>query len=206
MLKEMIEQAEVETGAAGIEQLEYVIDAVATVSEIGDVVLEAIELTEMFGPWQAAGIAVGTVGVLAQYVGVWLQLGGAHAEAQAEIAKDHLKRGFSYGVVLGGNGAGQHYVYDHFWLQVPPNLPFYPEFSERAQNLQNAGLVAGYSEGKRLSPEEMRAFMRDIRSRMSEADQSYFDYESVPWKDWRADKKKEFYTTAAAVFRRDHLE
>ena len=109
-------------------------------------------------------------------------------------------------MVLGANGAGPHYTYDNFWLQVAPNLPFYPEFAERAQNLQNAGLVVGYSEGKKLSGDEMQEFYRDIRARMDGADQAYYDFTSTPFKEWSAEKKRDFYIASAAIFRRDHLE
>src|SRR5436190_1641765 len=101
MLKEMIEQAEADSDQ--IEKLEFKVDVAAFVAEIGDLAAEAITLAGISGPWQAAGIAVGTAGVLAEYVGVWLQMGGAYAEAGAEIARDHLKRGFSYVAALGGN-------------------------------------------------------------------------------------------------------
>jgi hypothetical protein len=206
MLKEMIEQADVEAGASGLRKATYVADGVGMATSVGELVLEAIELTSRAGPWQAAGIAVGTAGVLAQYVGVWLTIGGAHADAMAEIARDHLKRGLSYGAVLGANGAKPSYVYENFWLQSRPSLPVYREFEERAQNLQNAGLATGYSEGKRLSPDKMKLFFEDIRSRMSGTDQAYYDYTATPWKDWSAQRKKDFYIAAAAIFRRDHLE
>ncbi|WP_029586546.1 hypothetical protein [Bradyrhizobium sp. URHD0069] len=206
MLKEMIEQADVETGGSGLRKLNYVADGVGMATSIGELVTEAVYLASRSGAWSAAGIAVGTVGVLAQYVGVWLTIGGAHADAMSAIAKDHLARGISYGVVLGANGAKPNYAYDNFWLQAPPILPFYREFEKKAQNLQNSGLVVGYSEGKQLSPDEMRTFFDDIMARMSEVDQEIYDYKSTPWKEWSADKKRDFYSTAAAIFRRDHLE
>ncbi|MEY9524067.1 hypothetical protein ABIF70_005208 [Bradyrhizobium japonicum] len=206
MLKEMMEHADVEMGASGLRKATYLADGVGMATNVGELVLEAIELTSKSGAWQAAGIAVGTAGVLAQYVGVWLTIGGAHADAMAEIARDYLARGISYGIVLGANGAKPNYVYENFWLHSRPNLPVYREFEARAQNLQNAGLVTGYSEGKRLSQDEMQLFFEDIRSRMSGTDQAYYDYTAIPWKEWSAQKKKDFYTEAAAIFRRDHLE
>lgn len=130
MLKEMIEQADAYTGASGLKQLNYAVDGVGMATSIGKLGLEAIELGSRAGPWQAAGIAVGTVGVLAQYVGVWLTIGGAHADAMAAIAKDHVARGISYGVVLGANGAKPNYAYENFWLNSLPSLPFYREFEK----------------------------------------------------------------------------
>jgi hypothetical protein len=206
MLREAIEQSDAVTGASGLKRLGYVVDGVGMVTSVGELVADAISIATRSGAWSNASFAFGVGGVLAQYVGNWLQLAGAHAQAMSDILKGQLKQGLAYGVVLGANGAKPNYVYDNFWRHTRPSLPFYPELEERALNVRNASLVGGYSDGKRLAPEQMRSFFEDIRERMSVTDQAYYDYETTPWSEWSAKKKLDFYSESAAIFQRDHLK
>jgi hypothetical protein len=92
-----------------------------------------------------------------------------------------------------------------FWLNTRPSYPVYREYEEAAQNLQNAALVSGYNQGKRVRVGEKRRFFSDLRARMGDADRQYYDYTTIPWREWSNEKKNDFYSLCAALFRRDHL-
>jgi hypothetical protein len=52
------------------------------------------------------------------------------ADALAAIAKDHIGRGVSCGVVLGVNDVSPNYAHGHFWLDVKPMITVYPSAAQ----------------------------------------------------------------------------
>ncbi len=207
-LGESIQATSEESAAHGLQIIEYAMDAVGMSTTIGELTAEAIEIAQLAkgastaGAFKA-GLAFGTAGVLAQAVANWIQLGGAHADAMAAIARDHLLRGFSYGAVLGVNDAKPNYVHREYWRHSAPAIPHYPQIQQRIQDIQNGGLITGYHQGQTVMGENKGRFFSDLHARMTATDRGIY---SGRWADWDAPKKKEYYLLCAALFRKHHLE
>jgi len=147
--------------------------------------------------------ALEPLGPLATYVSFWIELAGAWAEAKGRILKDNAARGMSAGAVLGANDADPSYVASEFWQQVKGRYPAYRELEVAARNLHNAGLVAGYAQGKALSLTQKKRFFHYLHGKMSEGDRSY--YFDVDFTDWGPRMRKGYYLVCGALFRKDHL-
>jgi hypothetical protein len=147
--------------------------------------------------------ALEPLGPLATYVSFWIELAGAWAEAKGRILKDNAARGMSVGVVLGANDETPPYVASNFWQQTKARYPAYREVELAARNLHNAGLVAGYAQGKALSLTQRKRFIHCLHGKMTEGDRSY--YFDVDSKDWGSRMRKGYYLVCAALFRKDHL-
>jgi len=146
--------------------------------------------------------AANVLGVLASYVGVWMSIAGAWAQAKADILTDHAKRGASLGAVLGANDAGPHYA-AQFWMWSQPSYPAYREAEGAAKNIHNISLVAGYAEGKTLSLNQKGVLFRFLQGNMGVVDRSYY---TGDWKTWSDGKKKEYYYQCAAEFNKGVLK
>ena len=143
--------------------------------------------------------AANVFGVLTTYVGVWMSLAGAWAQAKADILKDNAMSGASLGAVLGANDALPHYIASqNFWMRSPPSYPAFREAENAAKNIHNIAFVAGYAEGKSLTLNQKGNLFRFLQGRMSVVDRAYY---SGQWKDWSLGKKRDYYFQCAANFR-----
>jgi hypothetical protein len=129
----------------------------------------------------------------------FLMLGAGYQEAAEKIATNWAASGYSRGVVLGANRRPAAQVKKYYGnLYFPPNVAF-----ERGRGIaranHHAGLVAGYLSGRILKPNQHVIFWRDLGRRMG--DQSW----RGPRERWTSQQTQDWYTEAAAVFRRDHL-
>jgi hypothetical protein len=149
--------------------------------------------------------AANALGVLTTYVGVWMSLAGAWAQAKADILTDNAKSGASLGAVLGANDAGPHYIASqNFWMRSRPSYPAYREAENAAKNIHNIAFVAGYAEGKSLKPNQKGNLFKFLHARMTIVDQAY--YTSGPWNEWSAGKRRDYYFQCAANFRNGVLK
>jgi len=173
----------------------------AEVAEETEAVSTAVKGAERFM------FALEALGPLVSYVGFWMDLAGAWAEAKARILKDNLLRGLSYGVVLGANDAGASYVRNNFWQWGKLSYPAYREVEEAAKNLHNIALCSGYGQAKALTKNQKGRVFADILRRMSDATRSFYfpSGDMGDWKDWGLSLKKSYYGECAAIFRREHL-
>jgi len=169
----------------------------------------AARVVTLPSPASASAMSVGrylflgnAIGVLGAYVGVWMTLGGAWAQAKADILTDQAMTGVSRGVVLGANDAAPSYVSRTFWVHAKPAYPAYREMEAAAKNMHNIALVAGYAQGKSLSRNQKGNMFRFLHARMTTGSRSTY---SGDWNTWNGGTKKSYYIDCAALFRRDLL-
>jgi hypothetical protein len=144
-----------------------------------------------------AGLAIASP--ILGLVVVFLGLGVPYLKAAEEIAAQWSATGFSRGVVMGADGRRAKWVKDFFGNDYfPPNHAF-PKGRSIAIANYRVGLLVGYVNGRVLSQNQRTIFWRDLGHRLG--DQSYrgatSQWSRREWIDW--------YITAAAIFRRDHL-
>jgi len=144
-----------------------------------------------------AGLAIG--GPLLALAGSFLALGAGYAEAAEKIAANWAATGFSRGVVMGADKRRASVVKDYFGnLYFPPN-PRFPRGRDVAIANYRMGLLVGYVQSRLLSQNQRVIFWRDLGHRMG--DQSH----RGPQKQWQRREWVDWYTEAAAAFRRHHL-
>ena len=144
-----------------------------------------------------AGLAI--AGPLLALVGGFLALGAPLAEAAEKIAANWSATGFSRGVVMGANRRKASLLRDYFGnLYFPPNYTF-PHGRNIAIANYKVGLLVGYVQGRLLTKNRHAIFWRDLGHHMG--DQSF----RGPQNQWRRREWVDWYTDAAAVFRREHL-
>lgn len=167
------------------------------------VVLNAEEavlgLAEMFTEAELI-VALGTLfPIVSAVVGQWFSLGAGYAAARAEIAKENMASGFSRGVVMGVDGRKPALLQEYFWKQAPDPNVVDPDAGKIAQKAYNQGLIAGFMQGRELSPAQRKWLWQDIGRRVG--DQSSrgesSGWNKSAWIDW--------YILAAAKFRIAHL-
>jgi hypothetical protein len=125
-------------------------------------------------------------------------LGVGYQEAWEEIADKSSASGYARGVVMGADRRSSRLVREYFG-----NFSFSNPVDEHASKVEKAshdvGLIVGHLHGRVLRQNQCTIFWHDLGRRMG--DQSYrgptSQWSSKDWRDW--------YTDAAAVFRRDHL-
>lgn len=151
----------------------------------------------------ALALPLEVVGPIAGMAAVYIALGNAHADAINSNISHQMYSGFSRGVVLGADHRSVPYLKEHWvkWSPVPNAV--YPEYGRKFQQAYNMALMAGYAQGKALTDEERTAFFKDLIARLPENPTITYGENSKEWSDrsWR-----DYYTEAAAVFRRDHLK
>ena len=100
---------------------------------------------------------------------------------------------------MGADKRRANMVKDYFGNDYFPPNPMFPRGRSIAIANYRLGLLAGYVQGRLLSPNQRAIFWRDLGHRMG--DQSYRG-SPTQWtrRDWI-----DSYVSAAAVFRRDHL-
>jgi hypothetical protein len=151
------------------------------------------------------GLGLEVVGPLAAEAAVLLAIGNAHAEAINSVINDEIRRGFSYGVVLGADDRKPDYVKSNFvkWGPVPNVV--YPEYGKKFQNAHNRALAAGYAQGKTLLAKkgQRAAFFEDLYAHMSTHPSIAYGEDQDAWSErsWR-----DYYIDCAATFRRHHLK
>ncbi|SIS00829.1 hypothetical protein [Micromonospora avicenniae] len=99
---------------------------------------------------------------------------------------------------MGADGRSARLVREYYGSPVFRNS-FFPAGAKVAKANHHAGLVAGYLHGRVLTKNQRAIFWRDLGSRMG--DQSH----RGPASQWRSRDWNDWYTYAAARFRRDHL-
>lgn len=179
----------------------FIID-VAEAVEIGLTILETAGVVHLAG---TLGLTATVALPIAGYVGIFVLLGNAHADAQNKLIKDEVLSGFSRGVILGANGAKPSYVRKHFVKWSPVHNSVYPEIGKKLQNEYNRALVAGYVQGKALSQNQIGILFRDLHSRMSDGTRNYYYGGGGQWSNWGERTKREYYIDIAAIFKGYHL-
>jgi hypothetical protein len=144
-----------------------------------------------------AGLAI--AGPILGLVATGLALGAPYYEAGEKIASNWSATGFSRGVVIGADKRRAHLVKDYFGNDYFPPNPAFPRGRSIAIGNYKMGLLVGYVNGRALSENQRAIFWRDLGHRMG--DQSY----RGPNSRWGRREWIDWYVTAAAVFRRDHL-
>jgi hypothetical protein len=127
----------------------------------------------------------------------FLALGAPYQGAAEKIAKSSSASGYSRGVVMGADERSSRLVREYFG-----NLRFRYNFAagdKVAKANHDTGLVAGYLDGRLLTQNQRAIFWRDLGHRAG--DQSY----RGPRSQWNSRDWVTWYTSIAAVFRRDHL-
>lgn len=151
-------------------------------------------------PYAAAttisGLAV--LGPVLAVVAVGLGLGAPYYEAGEKIAEDWSARGFSRGVVMGADERKAALLNDYFGNDRVEDYPFEHGHTIAVGNYK-MGLMVGFAHGRLLSPFQRDIFWRDIGNRMG-----YQSYRGPNGK-WSRSEWRDWYTTIAIIFRRDHL-
>lgn len=151
----------------------------------------------------AAAVEVGNI--LLTYVGMWLDLAGAHAAAMAAITKDSILRGLSHGVVLGADDKSTTYVAHNFWQNGKQHFPFYPHLDAGARNLHNIALVSGYGQGKRLSKTQKGRLYADLLGNMGPGSKNLYFGGPGGFGNLGHQTRRDYYIECAALFRKLHL-
>ena len=171
--------------------------------DVFPVVLSAEEavlgIAEMFTESELI-VALGeTFPIVSAVIGQWFSLGAGYAAGRAAVAKDNMASGFSRGVVMGADGRKPALLQDYFWKFAPDPNPFDEEAGRIGQTTYNQGLVAGFMQGRELNKAQRTWLWTDLGHRIGDeswrGEQSTWDRDA--WVDW--------YITAAAGLRKDHL-
>ena len=132
-------------------------------------------------------------------IGALKNIPGGYLAAGAKIAADEAANGFSHGVLAGALERSTAEVRDMFGNRSFARNKHLP--SGRAIAIANyqAGLLAGYAQGRALSKNQRDIFWHDLSARAG--DQTYRGHSSrwtrKQWSDW--------YMDIGGVFRRYHL-
>ena len=100
---------------------------------------------------------------------------------------------------MGANQRRASLLRDYFGNDYFPPNPQFPRGRSIAIANYRMGLLVGYVNGRALTQNQMAIFFKDLGRRMG--DQSY----RGPQNQWTRKGRIDWYVTAAAVFRRDHL-
>jgi hypothetical protein len=195
MLADAIPKAASAEDLENMENLHYALEIIEGV-EVGLAIFDI----EIAG---ALGLGIEVAGPIAGAAAVFLALGLPHAEAINNLIKDQISSGFSRGVVLGADHRSPSFVKSNFvQFSVVSNV-VYPEYGGKFRDEYNRGLVAGYSQGKRLDKNQSTVFFRDLYSRMSVRPSVTYGPDVSVWSErtWI-----DYYIECAAIFRRDHLQ
>jgi hypothetical protein len=162
--------------------------------------ITATEIFTIFGETSALAGGLAVVGPALGLAAQFLALGAGYQEAAAKVATEWAATGFSRGVVLGAEKRfGPRHVVAYFGNLSFPSNPVFPRGRAIAMANHKAGLVAGFLQGRLLSPNQRAIFWRDLGRRMG--DQSF----RGPQKQWGRPEWVNLFTDLAAVFKRDHL-
>jgi hypothetical protein len=164
--------------------------------ELGHAGLTAAEI---FAETSTLVGALAIAGPVLGLVATGLALGAGYQEAGEKIAADWSATGFARGAVMGADRRRASEVKDYFGNDYFPPNPQFPRGRLIAMGNYKMGLLVGYAQGRRLSRDQRTIFWRDLGQRMG--DQSYrgpsAQWQRRDWIDW--------YVSAAAVFRANHL-
>ena len=132
-------------------------------------------------------------------IGALKNIPGGYMAAAATIAADEAATGFSNGVLAGALERSAADVRDMFGNLSFARNKHLPSGRTVAIANYQAGLLAGYAQGRALSKNQRAIFWHDLRARAG--DQSYRGHSSR-WtrREWIA-----WYSEIGAVFRRYHL-
>jgi hypothetical protein len=158
---------------------------------------------EMSGLIEGLGL-VGTAltlaaGPVAALAALFSALGAPYQEIAEKIAKDWSASGYSRGAVMGANQRPGRLLREYWGNLYFPQNPYLRQGANIARLNHNAGLVAGFVQGRALTPNQRQIFFRDLGRRMG--DQSY----RGPTSRWRSRDWRDWYTDSASAFRRHHL-
>jgi hypothetical protein len=154
---------------------------------------------EIFAETSALVGALAIAGPVLGLVATGLALGAGYYEAGEKIAADWSATGFARGTVMGADDSRASRVKDYFGNDYFAPNPQFPRGRLIAMGNYKMGLLVGYAQGRRLSPNQRTIFWRDLGQRMG--DQSY----RGPSAQWQRREWIDWYVSVAAVFRANHL-
>jgi hypothetical protein len=154
---------------------------------------------EIFAETSTLVGALAIAGPLLGLVSTGLALGAGYREAGEKIAADWSATGFARGAVMGADRRPASQVKDYFGNDYFPPNPQFPRGRLIAMRNYKMGLLIGYAQGRRLSGNQRTIFWRDLGQRMG--DQTY----RGPTAQWQRRDWLDWYVSAAAVFRANHL-
>ncbi len=172
-----------------------------------------------------AGLGLEIAGPFMTLAGTFLSLGGAVLGAVDYKKQDQTLRGFSYGVVLGANGASNQWIRSSSFAHQYFSDVNYPEYVKQYESSYYSGLVHGIAYGRLLNGHEAAVLMKMLSSKAQRDDDDYIKYWDraggelplmafVKWKkedfasthENLSDNQKEgYYTDCATKFRKDFL-
>jgi hypothetical protein len=160
---------------------------------------------EMAGLIEGLGLAVGTAltvaGPVAALAALLTRLGAPYQEIAEKIAKDWSASGYSRGAVMGADQRPGHLVREYWGNLYFPQNPTLRQGANIARLNHNAGLVAGFVQGRALTPNQRQIFFRDLGRRMLKTG----DLPNRPRSQWRSLDWQHWYRDSAIAFRRHHL-
>jgi hypothetical protein len=166
--------------------------------DIFDAIHTAMEIFEVELPG-LLGLGVTAIAPLVAWVGTFFALGSGYAEARAIISRRRIRSGFTLGVVMGADHRKWPEVKSMFWEYGPESNAFDPDAGKIAQKAFNAGLVAGFLQGREVdeAPRKKKYFWTSIGASLTPGDRSEFGGDSKSWSDltWR-----NWYLTASVKF------
>jgi hypothetical protein len=172
--------------------IEHIIDVV-------DLIHVAVGVAEVEG-FLATGLEL-TAPALAE-IGAILAISNAYDEGIAYIKKDWFLRGFSYGVLLGANGAGNNYIKANFELRPEAFTDAkHPEEKHNFRNAYHAGVISGVRYGRQLNRAERAKLFRILLDQEGRWSQE----ELRNWNNWSDAARKDYYIRLGAQFRRHFL-
>jgi hypothetical protein len=126
------------------------LDTVPFVLGAADCILSVMEIAGVM----ELSIALGVVtGPLAAAAGSFMALGAGYDEAKADITWRELSRGFSLGVVMGGDGVGAKRAAAYFGHRYFARNVFLEGGAQIAADAYKRGLLTGYV-GRGLSQDQ----------------------------------------------------
>ncbi|SPE27224.1 hypothetical protein SBA2_340010 [Acidobacteriia bacterium SbA2] len=126
------------------------------------------------------------------------EIGLADMEAIDYAKRSWFIRGFSYGVVLGANGARNSYVFDKFKLEEGAfQNSWYPDQAKAFQNAYHSGLLKGLAYGRQLNLAESGKLMKILHAKVGR----WSPEELRNWDNWGHRAKIDYYQWLAAEFR-----
>jgi hypothetical protein len=111
----------------------------------------------------AGAVAAGALPVIAM-VGVFLALGAGYAEARAAVRNESTISGFSQGFVMGLLGWEWHHAVERFGVRSATPTPWDEALGLIKANAYNGGMRAGFEAESKLSSDEKKAYLREIRT------------------------------------------
>ena len=174
-------------------------ETIVSVAEAAHVVLPTVsELgVASIGGATIGGVALAAAGPVLGMTGVFMALGSGYAEAREEIQNEAVASGFSQGFVAGLLNMSTQTVSSLFAQHgVIRRHPMDEDADVLEMKARNRGLVAGYSIGKLVPPEEKKAFLSEIREFTG----------SVAAGEWTDRDKRDYVITYAAKLRLHFME